>query len=924
MSNNGTSWYDSEITGYRFEDYHLDVRNRELRRGEEALALNSKYFDVLHLLVREQGRLVEKQKIFEEVWEGVIVTDAALTQCIKDIRKLLHDEVVSPRFIKTVPKHGYMFIGQVVALNGETNAPAAAHVAPASPSSRPYKFLDYYTEHDAALFFGREAEVEIIASQILAHRSFILHGRSGAGKSSLLRAGLVPRLRAQGHEVFVLRCFTPPLEQMRAALQLAAAAAAAEAGNRDLVEAILRRAEKAPERALIFLLDQFEELFILLEEEPRQKFIAALAELYAHETLPVRFVFAIREDLLAEMSRLKSALPEIFHHEYRLQRLRREQAARAIIEPAKAAGCAWAPALVEKILADLSDGESVDPPQLQIVCDRLYDARSREGYVSLAAYEKLGTAAQILTRYLERVLQRFNAEDLNLAKELLIALISTESQRLVLRVAEVLTHVSARTQQSAARLKHLLEELARARIVRFRNHGGEGWIELAHDFLLPEISRWLTAEAHALKRARGVLERALENYRGHQLLLDYDALRLLIPFGVQLGLSGEEADLLLTSVLNRAQTVPVWLVQAAPSAVAIVLQASANVEAQVRLRVIEACRALPAEAVQSLVREMALWDRELIVRRNAALALAEMSPAAVERTLTSPNENEKLGLLRQSTSLAFIRDHDAKLVRLAQQPLLLRFLILLQLVWQRWHRHREAIVRQGVGGMLGAAVAGVIGGVMLGLSLAWIRQTTVLQGASIIIVLASLAVIVSGFGGVGVSFGMLLVDRVTFRHSRWWAVLGAALGGAAIGGVANWLSGDIYHALFGRELRNLTGALEGAIIGAGLAFGERMPESAGIRTRAWQRVLLAACGATCAGIFVSLLGGNLFTGSLTIVTASFSSSQLQIESLSAWFGEAPLGRMTLTIIGAIEAFLFGATVAAGMELARRSEAKREV
>ncbi len=919
MSNHGLSMHNSEIRGYRFEDYHLDVRNRELRRGNETLALNTKYFDVLHLLVREQGRLVEKQKIFEEVWEGVIVTDAALTQCIKDIRKLLHDEVGNPRFIKTVPKHGYMFIGSVIALNGETSTLAATYLPPAPLSSRPYKFLDYYTEQDAALFFGREAEVEIITSQILTHRSFILHGRSGAGKSSLLRAGLMPKLKAHGHEVFVLRCFAPPLAQMRQALQ--AATTPASNLDQELAALILRLEEKKGARSVIFLLDQFEELFFLLDETPRRDFIRALAELYAHENLPVHFVFAIREDLLAEMSQLKTALPEIFHHEYRLKRLSLEQAGRAIIEPAKAAGCMWEPALVEKILADLRDGESVDPPQLQIVCDRLYDARERAGFVSLAAYEKLGTAAQILTNYLERVLQRFNTEDLNLAKELLTALISAEAQRLVLRVAEVLARVARQTQQSTERLKHLLEELARARIVRFRNHGGEGWLELAHDFLLPEISRWLTAEAYALKRARGVLERALENYREHQLLLDHDALRLLMPFGTQLGLSGEEADVLLTSVLNRAQAVPAWLVQAAPSAAALTLAAGASSETQVRLRVIEACGLLQTDSAQHMLRELALWDREYVVRRKAALALSEISPATVERTLTSPRAEEKLSWLRQSVSLAFIRDHEAKLVRLAQHPLALRGLILLQLLLLRWHRHREEIMRQGVGGMLGAVAGGAIGGMLLGMSLAWIRQTTILQGVSIVIVLVCLAVIVSGFGGMGVSFGMLLVDRVTFRHSRWWAVLGAACGGAFIGGLANWLSGDIYNALFGRELHNLTGALEGALIGAGFALGVRLLESLKATSCAWQRVLMAACGALCASIVVSLLDGNLFTGSLAIVTDSFSSSQLQIESLSVWFGEAPLGRTTLMIISALEALLFGATVCTGMELARRTQTK---
>jgi len=84
---------------------------------------------------------------------------------------------------------------------------------------RPYKFLDYYTEQDAPFFFRREQEVESISSRILAHRSFILHGRSGVGKSSLLRAGIIPRLKTEGHGVLTIRSFTDPLEQMQISLK---------------------------------------------------------------------------------------------------------------------------------------------------------------------------------------------------------------------------------------------------------------------------------------------------------------------------------------------------------------------------------------------------------------------------------------------------------------------------------------------------------------------------------------------------------------------------------------------------------------------------------------------------------------------------------------------------------------------------------
>src|SRR6266404_4580945 len=148
MSQAGTS-----INCYRFDDFYLDARNRQLLRKGEPVPLNSKYLDALLLLVSRRGELVEKQQIFEEVWDGVFVTDAALTQCIKDIRRQLGDDASNPRYIKTVPKHGYIFIGDVVDADNEsgegvqaTAVPEARGISSKRPIARPYKFLDYYTE----------------------------------------------------------------------------------------------------------------------------------------------------------------------------------------------------------------------------------------------------------------------------------------------------------------------------------------------------------------------------------------------------------------------------------------------------------------------------------------------------------------------------------------------------------------------------------------------------------------------------------------------------------------------------------------------------------------------------------------------------------------------------------------------------------
>ncbi|QIK95390.1 transcriptional regulator [Sphingomonas sp. HDW15A] len=99
--------------GIQFEGFTLDAAQRQLRRGDQTVDLSSRYFDALALLVAEQGRLVSKNRFLDEVWRGVPVTDEALTQCIRTLRRQLGDDASRPRFIETVPKHGYRFIAPV-------------------------------------------------------------------------------------------------------------------------------------------------------------------------------------------------------------------------------------------------------------------------------------------------------------------------------------------------------------------------------------------------------------------------------------------------------------------------------------------------------------------------------------------------------------------------------------------------------------------------------------------------------------------------------------------------------------------------------------------------------------------------------------------------------------------------------------------
>lgn len=960
---------------YRFDNFYLDAGNRRLLRNGEAVALNSKYFDVLLLLVSRRGQLVEKASIFEEIWSGVFVTDAALTQCIKDIRKQLGDDAANPRYIKTVPKHGYVFISEVIAISADESqlagalaatvpsgvgliqdpltreAPAheitASRPAHVPTSARPYKFLDYYTERDAQLFFGREAEVEIVASQTVAHRSFILHGRSGVGKSSLLRAGLMPRLKAAGHHVFVIRSFTDPLHQMTAALYHLLNDDVAPAGvdesdgapadaapvnplahsgawslaPRDepdaasLAELIRQTERRTPARSVIFFLDQFEEFFTLLAEETRARFVDEMGRLFAREDLSFHLLFALREDLLAEMSQLKAAIPEIFYHEYRLKRLGREQAALAITAPATAVGCHFDEALVTRLLDDLNDHDLVDPPQLQIVCDSLYDAREATCELTLALYTRLGGASQILASYLERVLRRFNAADLHTVKAILTALISTEGQRLVLRAAELV----ARVRGDASPVANLIEELVAARVVRRRSQDGEAWVELAHDFLTPEVSRWLTADEIALKQARAVIERAMENYNAHGLLIDTNALDFLLPFGEQLNLMGAEADLLLTSLLARPRVMPPWLVGAAPAAPRAIVEASRDADAEVRKRAIEAAAVLRGAAMTELLRKLALWDRDLMVRKSASIALADWLGTAAEPLLAKEGAGESAGLVRRAISLAMIRDYDKRLVKLMHLPVAVSLLVVGGLMWVRLRRGGAEIGQQTVGGTLGGLLSGLAGGVLLSIGLSATRHATIIQATELLVALVALGSFIGAAGGLGVSAGMISAARIAYRHSRWWSVVGGAAGGALVGGSAYMLGVDTVNALFGQRPIGITGAMEGAVIGVGVSLGAVLVQSLRPRARSWQRVTGAGLGALCAGVLLIIIGGNLFSGSLEIVARLFANSQMRLDTLAPVFGEVHFGQTTQLILGAIEGLLFGVGMTSGIEAAANRE-----
>jgi hypothetical protein len=264
-----------------------------------------------------------------------------------------------------------------------------------------------------------------------------------------------------------------------------------------------------------------------------------------------------------------------------------------------------------------------------------------------------------------------------------------------------------------------------------------------------------------------------------------------------------------------------------------------------------------------------------------------------------------------------VRDHEKKLAPLSRHYLVVSLLVVLGLLWVRLRRGFPDILRTGFGGTLGGATSGLIGGLALGLGLMSARHASPLASVSMVLVLVSLGIIVGTLGALGVSFGMVAAQHVTYRHSRLWSAVGAATGGALIGGVANVLGVDTLWALFGQTLAgDITGAFEGAVIGAGTALGAILLDDAN-STKRWRSVFGAGLGAMLAGILLTIIGGNLFSGSLEIFARTFRDSQLRMDALAVFFGEVHFGRTTQLIMGAIEGGLFGCMMMAGMRFAAR-------
>lgn len=407
--------------------------------------------------------------------------------------------------------------------------PAAPRLVPVVPGAmvpNPYKGLRPFEEGDAPDFFGREALIVQLVERLSETRFLAVVGPSGSGKSSVVRAGLIPALRRgalPGSNEWRIAEMLPgahPLDELEAALLRVAVNPPStlieqlERDDHGLLRAV-KRVLPADGSQLVLVIDQFEEVFTLVEREStRTHFLESLEAAVADPRGPLRVVITLRADFydrpllyrgFAELlrSRVEAVVP-----------LSPEELERAISGPARRVDVRLEHGLVAEMLAEVAD-EPGALPLLQYALTELFERREGEDSVlSLEAYRAIGGVSGALGRRAEELYAQHDAVGKEAARQLLLRLVSlgegTEDTRRPVPRSEVISLDVDRQAMTA-----VIDSFGASRLLSFDRDARTGapTIELAHEALLTawgRLRRWIDDAREDLRTERRLAAAARE------------------------------------------------------------------------------------------------------------------------------------------------------------------------------------------------------------------------------------------------------------------------------------------------------------------------------------------------------------------------------------------------------------------------------
>ncbi len=418
-------------------------------------------------------------------------------------------------------------------------------------NQHPWIGLESFTEATRSYFYGREDEVSELSRRVQRKLLTVLFGQSGLGKTSILRAGIVPRLRPEGYcPVYVRVDYSPeapsPSEQIKKAIHESSSAIgqwtqpdAASAGeslweflhHRD--DVLLDSAGKTVVPLLIF--DQFEEIFTLAQADDAGRkraatFIEDLADLVENrppkalearleddDTITDRFDFnredyriliALREDYLAQLESVKGVMPSITQNRMRLARMTGQQALAAVMKPG---GNLVTQEIAEAIVRFVAGGSElpnaeVEPSLLSLICRELNNARIAQGKSEISADLLAGSHDTILSEFYERALAD---QPLAVRKVIEDELLTDSGYRENLAVERLQKAFAAVGVSPEA-----IPKLVNRRLLRVEERLDVRRVELTHDVLCSVVK---ASRAHRKEReARDEVEKNLAVQQEHQ------------------------------------------------------------------------------------------------------------------------------------------------------------------------------------------------------------------------------------------------------------------------------------------------------------------------------------------------------------------------------------------------------------------------
>ena len=431
----------------------------------------------------------------------------------------------------------------------------------------PYPGLRPFDENESDLFFGREEQTDELLTRLGRSRFVAVVGTSGSGKSSLVRAGLLPSLvggyltAAGSHwRIALFRPGADPIGALRNALDRACPPRGNNADERiglGMLETSLRRsslglveaahqAKLTPSENLLLIVDQFEELFRFgnvsrSHDEDRAAFVRLLLEAVRQREISIHVLITMRSDFLGDCSRFRD-LPETINDGlYLIPRMTRDQVRLAITGPAAVTGNEVTPRLVQQLLNDLGD-DADQLPLLQHALMRMWDRKvegkdGSQAPIDLDDYEAIGRLGGALSGHANESWELLrDTRKQELAKRLFQCLTERGPDNREVRRPAVLGQVCAilesPPEEIAPVIDHFREE-GRAFLMPPRRIPLEPRtvIDISHESLIrkwDKLREWVEEEAESAGEYRRLVEAAKLHQQGRQGLWTNPALEVAL------------------------------------------------------------------------------------------------------------------------------------------------------------------------------------------------------------------------------------------------------------------------------------------------------------------------------------------------------------------------------------------------------------